>query len=183
MTWGREHRDGLVPAGDGASREVPVAGGARVEQRRIVVGVDGSQWSKAALAWAVRQAELTGAVVEAVTAWELPATSGLDPQLYLDYPAAAAKMLTDAIAEVGSRATVHPRVKPGHPAEVLVGASDGAELLVVGSRGHGGFMGALLGSVSLHCIRHAHCPVVVIRGTRLDAREAPAPGPARSRVR
>ena len=155
-----------------------MTGGDRVEQRRIVAGVDGSAWSRAALAWAVRQAELTGAVVEAVTAWELPATSGLDPQLYLDYPAAAAKMLTDAIAEVGSRAPVHPRVKPGHAADVLVEASAGAELLVVGSRGHGGFMGAWLGSVSLHCLHHAHCPVVVIRGTQPGTGSTPAPGPA-----
>lgn len=165
------------------SGSVSVTGGQHVEQRRIVVGVDGSAWSRAALAWAVRQAELTGAVVEAVTAWELPATSGLDPQLYLDYPAAAAKMLTDAIAEVDSRAPVHPRVKPGHAAEVLAGASAGAELLVVGSRGHGGFMGTLLGSVSLHCLHHAQCPVVVIRGTRPDTGEAPEPGPAATRVR
>lgn len=160
-----------------------MTGGQYVEQRRIVVGVDGSACSRAALAWAVRQAELTGAVVEAVTAWELPATSGLDPQLYLDYPAAAAKMLTDAIAEAGGRATVHPRVKPGHAAEVLAGASAGAELLVVGSRGHGGFVGALLGSVSLHCLHHAHCPVAVIRGTRPDMGTTSRPGPAASTVR
>ncbi len=155
-----------------------MTGDQQIEQRRIVAGVDGSPWSKAALAWAVRQAELTGAVVEAVTAWELPATSGLDPQLYLDYPAAAARMLTEAIAEAGSRVAVHPRVKPGHPAEVLVEASAGAELLVVGSRGHGKFMGALLGSVSLHCLHHAHCPVVVIRGARPDTGRPPGPGPA-----
>ena len=165
------------------SREVPVAGDPPEEQqRRIVVGVDGSAWSKAALAWAVRQAELTGAVVEAVTAWELPATSGLDPHLYLDYPAAAAKMLAGAIAGAGGRATVHPQVIPGHPAEVLVGASAGAELLVVGSRGHGGFLGALLGSVSLHCLHHAHCPVVVVRGSTADTGKAPQSGPAASRV-
>ena len=166
-----------------ASGEVPVAGDpAEEQQRRIVAGVDGSPWSKAALAWAVRQAELTGAVVEAVTAWELPATSGLDPQLYLDYPAAAAKMLTDAIAEAGGQATVHPRVKPGHAADVLVEASAGAELLVVGSRGHGGFVGALLGSVSLHCLHHAQCPVVVVRGATADKGKAPQHGPAASRV-
>ena len=153
-----------------------------MEQRRIVVGVDGSPWSKAALAWAARQAELTGAVVEAVTAWELPATSGLDPQLYLDYPAAAAKMLTDAISELDSRAPVHPRVEPGHAAEVLAEASAGAELLVVGSRGHGGFLGALLGSVSLHCHHHAHSPVVVIRGTQPDTGTTPRPAPAVSTV-
>jgi hypothetical protein len=92
---------------------VPVTRGQRVEQRRMVTGVDGPQCSKAALAWAVHQAELTGAVVEAVTAEEWPATSGLDPQLHRDYPAAAARMLTDATAEVGGRATVRPRVNPG----------------------------------------------------------------------
>ena len=173
---------GMTPDGASAFSESAVTGGQRMEQRRIVAGVDGSQWSKAALAWAVRQAELTGAVVEAVTAWELPATSGLDPQLYLDYPAAAARMLSDAIAEVGGRAAVRPRVAPGHPAQLLVEASAGAELLVVGSRGHGGFVGTLLGSVSLHCLHHAHCPVVVIRGDRPDTGRAPEHGLALSRV-
>jgi nucleotide-binding universal stress UspA family protein len=59
---------------------------------------------------------------------------------------------------------VRARVAEGDPAQVLLGASDGADLLVVGSRGHGGFTEALLGSVSQHCVHHAHCPVVVIRG-------------------
>jgi nucleotide-binding universal stress UspA family protein len=132
-------------------------------QHRIVAGVDGSQPSRAALAWAVRQAELTGGTVDAVTAWELPATSGLDPQLYLDYPEAAAKMLAAAIAETGGSAVAQPKVVAGHPAEVLVTLSDGADLLVVGNQGHGGLMGTLLGSVSLHCLQHAHCPVALVR--------------------
>lgn len=64
--------------------------------------------------------------------------------------------------------TVHARVAEGNPAQVLIDASDGADLLVVGSRGHGGFTEALLGSVSQHCVQHAHCPVVVIRGQEHD---------------
>ena len=62
----------------------------------------------------------------------------------------------------------------GIPAQVLLDASDGADLLVVGSRGHGGFTGALLGSVSQHCVHHAHCPVVVIRAQEHD-RQDPQP--------
>ncbi len=154
-----------------------MTGDQTVAQPRIVAGVDGSESSKAALAWAVRQAELTGAVVEALTAWELPAVSGLNPQLYLDYPAAAASMLADVIAEVGGPAVVRPRVVAGHAAEVLVNASAEAELLVVGSRGYGGFVGSLLGSVSLHCLRHAHCPVAVIRGAESGAGDAAGAGP------
>ena len=63
---------------------------------------------------------------------------------------------------------MHARVVEGNPAQVLIDASDGADLLVVGSRGHGGFTEALLGSVSQHCVHHAHCPVVVIRGQEHD---------------
>ena len=88
---------------------------------RIVVGVDGSPSSEAALRWAVRQAERTGAEVE-----------------------------------------VRPHVVEGRAAQVLVDASEGADLLVVGSQGHGGFAAAL-GSVSQHCVSHAPCPVVVVR--------------------
>ena len=62
------------------------------------------------------------------------------------------------------------RVVEGNPAQVLLDASDGADLLVVGSRGHGGFAEALLGSVSQHCVHHAHCPVVVIRGQDMTDR-------------
>jgi nucleotide-binding universal stress UspA family protein len=132
-----------------------------VAQRRIVAG---SPSSKAALGWAVRQAELTGAVVEAVIAWEFPASYGLDSLLYVDYAGMAAKVLADAVAGAGDPAVVRPLVVEGHPARVLIDASAGAELLVVGSRGHGGFVGALLGSVSQQCVQYAQCPVVVIRG-------------------
>jgi nucleotide-binding universal stress UspA family protein len=69
---------------------------------------------------------------------------------------------------------VRARVVEGNAAQVLLDASDGADLLVVGSRGHGGFTEALLGSVSQHCVHHARCPVVVIRGEQHDRREGDA---------
>jgi nucleotide-binding universal stress UspA family protein len=137
------------------------------QEQRIVVGVDGSVPSKAALGWAIRQASLTGAVVEAVSAWEYPDTYGLGPTLGVDFQSIAATMVADVIAETtgpDGPVKIRPRVEEGHAARVLIDASAAAELLVVGSRGHGGFVGALLGSVSLHCIQHATCPVVVIRG-------------------
>jgi len=137
-------------------------------ERRIVVGVDGSVPSKAALAWAVKQARLTGAAVEAVMAWEFPVTYGYPVPVPsgIDYAGIAAEVVADAIAEVsspGEPVKIRSMVAEGSPARVLLDASAGAELLVVGSRGHGGFTEALLGSVGQHCVHHATCPVVVIR--------------------
>lgn len=137
---------------------------------RIVVGVDGSPSSVAALRWAIRQAALTGATVDAVTAWRLPSAYGLAPvaDSGMDFEADARKILADALneaAEAGQEVTVRRSVAQGHPADVLVQAARGADLLVVGSRGHGGFTAALLGSVSHYCVHHAPCPVLVIRGT------------------
>lgn len=135
---------------------------------RIVVGVDGSEPSKAALRWATRQAVLTGGVVEAVTAWQYPAWYGAGPiAAGFDFADNATKILTQAIDDAfGSDRPVgiRPRVVYGHPASVLLDAAHGADLLVVGNRGHGGFTEALLGSVSQHVVQHAECPVVVIRG-------------------
>jgi nucleotide-binding universal stress UspA family protein len=140
--------------------------------RRIVVGVDGSAPSRAALAWAARQARLTGATVEAIIAWQYPATYGYTmpaaPEINYNYEEIAAKVIADTIAEVcgrGEPVTLISRVVEGNAAQVLLDASAGAELLVVGSRGHGGFFEALLGSVGQHCVHHATCPVVVIRGS------------------
>ena len=132
---------------------------------RIVVGVDGSVSSKAALAWAVRQAKLTDAVVQAVTAWQYPGTYGYPAPAADDtnYEELAARVVTDAIAEVAGPVEIRPEVVQGNPAAALLAASAGAELMVVGSRGHGGFVEALLGSVSQHCVHHAPCPVVIIR--------------------
>jgi nucleotide-binding universal stress UspA family protein len=75
-------------------------------------------------------------------------------------------VVTEAMAELpesGRQVEIRPKVAEGNAAQVLLDASDGADLLVVGSRGHGGFAEALLGSVSQHCVHHATCPVVVIR--------------------
>ena len=137
-------------------------------ERRIVVGVDGSAPSQAALAWAVKQAALTGAVVDAVIAWEVPANYSFLVQVPVDinYADIAAQVVADAIAEVsgpGEQVKIRSMATEGSPARVLLDASKGAELLVVGFRGHGGFTEALLGSVSQHCVHHATCPVVVIR--------------------
>jgi nucleotide-binding universal stress UspA family protein len=142
---------------------------------RIVVGVDGSEGSKRALRWAARQAGLTGAVVEAVIAWHFPAFLSWAPATPADdYDIAgiARQVLTQTLREVfGSTppARLRTRVVEGHPAQVLMEASDGAELLVVGSRGYGGFADALLGSVSTYCVHHAQCPLTIIRPPGLTA--------------
>jgi nucleotide-binding universal stress UspA family protein len=142
-------------------------------QRRIVAGVDGSKPSRAALAWAVRQAKLTGATVEAVIAWKLPATYGLVPLLHVDFPGVTVKVLTEAIAGARHPAVIRPRLMVGHAAKVLVEASAGAELLVVGSRRRRRFPRLRRGSVSLYCVQHAHCPVVVIHGAPAQAQGTP----------
>lgn len=142
-----------------------------VKGRRIVVGVDGSPASRHALRWAVAQAELTGATVEAINVLYLPVTDGWAPTFDLieQMTIAGDQMLTDAASET---AKAHPtvevahRVIEGYPAAILLAAAEGAELLVLGSRGHGGFVGALLGSVSQHCAQHSECPVVIIRGPK-----------------
>jgi nucleotide-binding universal stress UspA family protein len=139
---------------------------------RIVVGVDGSPGCRTALAWAMNQARLTGATVEAVTAWQDPAVYGtaygwMDGAFEGDtYATAMVKALDDTVAEVsdevGAPVTVDARVVQGHPVEALLEAAAGAQLLVVGSRGRGTFAGIVLGSVSQHCVQHAPCPVVVV---------------------
>lgn len=138
---------------------------------RIVVGVDGSDPSLRALDWAARQAELTGVALEVIMTWELPNTYGWSPQIPNNWdPQADIVKSLDEI--IGRLRQTHPAVEPqarviqGHPAPVLIEASRGAELLVVGSRGHGEFAGMLLGSVGEHCATHAHCPVVVVRENR-----------------
>jgi nucleotide-binding universal stress UspA family protein len=135
-------------------------------QHRIVVGVDGSPASLGALTWAVRQASLTGAVVEAVTAWEFPATYGGYPILAgTDWRADAQSIQDIAVKEaLGDEATfLVRRVEQGHTVRVLLDAAADADLLVVGSRGHGGFTGMLLGSVSENVVAHAPCAVVVVK--------------------
>ena len=140
-------------------------------KRQIVVGVDGSQSSLAALRWAVRQAGLTGAPLEIVSAWEWPASylgwEAPDPPDY-DPADEAQRQLDKAVSAVltpGDAIEVRRSVIEGHPAPVLEALSRTADLVVVGSHGHRELAGMLLGSVSEHLITHCHCPVVVIRGT------------------
>ncbi|MGK4585320.1 universal stress protein [Kitasatospora sp. HPMI-4] len=141
------------------------------EKERIVVGVDGSKPSQEALRWAVRQARLVDGVVLAVIAWEYPQLYGLSswaPTPEKPTPEGVARSVLSATVDevVGPEPPVEiqSQVGQGPAAEVLLRAADGASLLVIGNRGHGGFTGALLGSVGQHCTQHAHCPVVVLRG-------------------
>ena len=132
---------------------------------RIVVGVDGSSASLHALRFAHRQADLTGAELHAVTAWAYPLSFD-DPVDPTDWQANAETILDTALAEalpLAAAGGVRRHVAEGHPAGVLLAQVEGADMLVVGSRGHGGFTGMLLGSVSQHVVAHAPCPVVVVR--------------------
>jgi nucleotide-binding universal stress UspA family protein len=139
---------------------------------RIVVGVDGSEQSKLALRWAAYVARLGSATVDAVMAWDYPVTFGWSAGW--SYPDGgwtpqedAEKALAEALAEVYGEqppAGLRRFVEQGNAAKVLLDHSDGATLLVVGSRGHGGFAGLLLGSVSANCAEHAPCPVLVVHG-------------------
>ena len=133
---------------------------------RIIVGVDGSKASVQALRFAHRQAALTGAQLHAVTTWRYPFTGdvpvGDTPDWQRDAEAILDTALSAAIpaADLGA---VTRHVSEGHPAAVLLEQAQDAEMLVVGSRGHGGFAGMLLGSVSQHVVAHSPCPVVVVR--------------------
>jgi nucleotide-binding universal stress UspA family protein len=140
---------------------------------RIVAGVDGSPASLTALRWAVQQAEGTGGVVDAVIAWQLPGQSsgyGWSPVTTAEcseFVETATKTVHEAVSEVTGpegNLRVHTLVTEGNPAQVLMDASEGADLLVLGTRGHGWFTETLLGSVSQDCVQYAHCPVVVMRG-------------------
>ncbi|MGW3957350.1 universal stress protein [Streptomyces sp. NPDC004752] len=135
---------------------------------RIVVGVDGSPSSYAAVRWAVRYAGLVGGRVDAVAAWEL---SGIEtwsaPPVDTDFDEENARQrLAEQLREaLGAEAAgaVRALLVRGHPVEVLLRAAEGAEALVVGSHGRRGFARALLGSVSQHLAQHARCPVVIVR--------------------
>jgi nucleotide-binding universal stress UspA family protein len=132
---------------------------------RIVVGADGSPESVKAVAWAAEQARVSGADVELVTAWTYPSSYGIplvvegfDPEKDARDTAAKAMASLELPAD-----RVHSIVVYDSAAAALVQRSEGAAMLVVGSRGHGGFEDLLLGSVSTYCTHHAHCTVVVVR--------------------
>jgi len=137
----------------------------------IVVGVDGSEPSNEALRYALHQATLEGAEIRAVTAWHVPAATyggpGASPLVNVrelfeeDAEAISATALDSVRAEDGD-VKIDAVIREGHPAKVLLDAAADADLLVVGSRGLGGFSELLLGSVSHECAQHSTCPIVIV---------------------
>lgn len=131
---------------------------------RIVVGVDGSAGSRAALEFAIKEASLRGAHVDAVISWHIPVmameagvASNFDPAGW-----ARSTLEGELAALPAGDVRVEGRVTQGHPSVALLEAAAGADLLVVGTRGRGGFSGLLLGSVSRHVVANAPCPVIVV---------------------
>jgi nucleotide-binding universal stress UspA family protein len=139
---------------------------------RVVVGVDGSESSAAALRWAAYYADATGSTIRAVLAWHYPTAAGVPPvgvtpaNVESEVEQSRQEVLDKAItAALGGepRIPIERKLAYGHPVQVLIDESANADLLVLGHRGHGGFSGMMLGSVSTHCVTHAHCPVTVVR--------------------
>jgi nucleotide-binding universal stress UspA family protein len=135
---------------------------------RIVVGVDGSPESELALRWAARLAPSLGARIEVIAAWQIPAAYGwaLVETLKVDV-ADIEKLATQTIDAVfGSERPngLSLIVREGHPATILIKASQTALMTIVGSRGRGGFVDMLVGSVSAAVMEHATCPVLVVHG-------------------
>jgi nucleotide-binding universal stress UspA family protein len=146
------------------------------ENGLIVVGVDSSEGAKAALRFALDEAKLRHATLRAVHSWQfgyigVSGIEGLSPVVGADLgdvrrtaEVALDATLHEAVPDAGE-VVIERRVVEGGPATVLVDESRNADLLVVGSRGHGGFAGLLLGSVSQQCAHHAACPVVIVRAS------------------
>jgi nucleotide-binding universal stress UspA family protein len=146
---------------------------------RVVVGVDGSACSRAALSFALADAGRRDAEVQVVsvvhTAEYWPVGLGMASssagtpaieQILSGAEQETRSLVAEVVSEVGgsaARIPVHVQTLPGRPAGVLIEKAHGADLLVVGHRGRGGFASALLGSVGLHCVLHATCPVTVVR--------------------
>lgn len=134
----------------------------------IVVGVDGSEQSVAALRFAVGEAALRGAGVTAVYALEVPTVpwpglTGLVGTALEEANHVLGRAIDRAFAGVLAEVPLEREVVEKSPAAALLEAAAGGDLLVVGSRGRGGFAGLLLGSVSLQCALHATCPVAIVR--------------------
>jgi nucleotide-binding universal stress UspA family protein len=139
--------------------------------KTVVVGVDGSPGSRKALTWAATEAAEHGADLVVLNVWEhtLPPPTGsvsVSERFVPDSSQRTAEQLVSEIKEVlgdDPPVVVQPTVKQGSPAKVLIEQSADADLLVVGTRGHGGFRGLVLGSVSQHVAGYAHCSVTIVR--------------------
>jgi nucleotide-binding universal stress UspA family protein len=141
---------------------------------RVVAGVDGSDTAKKAVRWAAREAKLRGSKLELVSAWEIPVYGFAYDQGYAAMSEEMLKGLVDNAEEYLAAAVTEARSEAleveietitveGQAANVLVDVSKGADLLVIGSRGLGGFRELVLGSVSQQCAQHSTCPVVIVR--------------------
>jgi nucleotide-binding universal stress UspA family protein len=143
---------------------------------QIVVGIDGSTNAKAALEWAMEEARRRDASVVAVHAWQFPSVALTEcggaamPVLTMDDVEKASEAMARATIDEVTGDAITPRisliVRQGKAAQVLVDEAKDAELLVVGSRGLGGYRAMLLGSVSTNVVQRAACPVVVIHRPR-----------------
>lgn len=134
----------------------------------VVVGVDGSPGSSTALAWAAEEAARRGAVLRVVHGWSIPSMVYpvyLTAEAFAELPGQARHRLDEQVADVlgpEPPVPIEMVVEEGRPAEVVLEAAKGAAMVVVGSRGRGGFAGLLLGSVSSQVAHHAPCPVVIV---------------------
>ena len=135
--------------------------------KKIAVGTDGSENSIAALRWALAEAKVHSATVDVVYSWEFPPV--IDPlgvsmlPSAEDMNASASRLLKGVMDKVDANGvSVTSRVVRGAPAAALLTAGESADLLVLGRRGHGGFLGLLLGSVAEQVAHHASCPVVLV---------------------
>lgn len=147
--------------------------------RGIVVGVDGSPLSVEALRWAARVEPVVGGPITAAAVWQYPVAGAGSSYARLDWDAEAdARALLETALEDAygdaRPAGLTTLVASGPAAHTLIDNSRNAKLLIVGSRGIGGFMGLLLGSVSAACAEHAHCPVLVLHPFG-DSTESAAP--------
>jgi len=139
--------------------------------KKIIVGVDPSESAKTALRWAISNSE-AGDTIIACHTWQIYAVSGFDvPPAYnvIDIESDAEQFVKDFVSDVqaslaGSQAgaEIQTEVHQGHAGRILIELSENADMVVVGSRGYGGFRGLLLGSVSTYVVHHAKCPVVVV---------------------
>jgi nucleotide-binding universal stress UspA family protein len=143
--------------------------------QRIVVGIDGSQGARRALEWAVAEAKLRDAHLVVVHAWLEPAAvavgsvitaGGVEPELFEETAERTVANVLGAVDTTGLPQGIESHVVAGTPARALLDMAKDADMVVVGSRGLGGFTGLLLGSVSQQVAHHATCPVVIIPGHR-----------------
>jgi nucleotide-binding universal stress UspA family protein len=154
-----DEHDAMRTAGEEAEQQPTAA---------VVVGIDGSEQSRAALLWAMRYATLTGATVEPVAVWHQPVQfSDVPPPPADDFQRQAHQWLAEAVSgsqdSAGDPAPpVWAHIEQGDPSQVLLAYSDRAQLLVLGNHGRGALGAMVLGSVAQRCAHHARCPVLVV---------------------